>query len=112
MSQGRQANKATQTGAIRSEDHRQVAGKIDRTNRVSHVMNIGWVKPGFTSIGAGPFWLGADQTHSCTIRIVAHFPVGSEEITHISISKKIRRPMGTIQYADFPVIRVFRDQLL
>src|SRR5690242_19679388 len=69
------AYKSAQAGAVRSQYYRHVAGKIHTADGVGIVMNIGWMQPGLTAVGAGPPRLRADQAHAAAAGVVMHLPV-------------------------------------
>src|ERR1700730_17279404 len=63
----RRTHKATEAGAIRTENHGHVPGEIDGTDGVGVVMNIGGMKPRFTTVLTRPDWLRTDQANSRTV---------------------------------------------
>jgi hypothetical protein len=80
LDHGRRADEATQAGAVRPEDHRHVAGEVDRADRVGVVMDVGRVQPGLAAVGRAPIRVWADQTHAGAAGVVMHLPVGAKKV--------------------------------
>ena len=58
------ADEAPEAGAIGAQNHRHVAGEIDRADGIRVVVNVGRMKARLAAIGAHPLRLGTDQAHA------------------------------------------------
>ncbi len=75
LHKGDRTDEATQTGTIRTEYDRHVAGEIHRADGIGIVMNVGGMQAGFTPIATRPLRLGTNQAHTGTTGVVMHLPI-------------------------------------
>ena len=76
LGDGHRADETAEAGAILGQDHREVAGEVDRADGVFAVMHIGRVQAGFAAVGARPARFRAAQAHAEAVGVVVHFPCG------------------------------------
>ena len=88
------ADEAAQAGAVRTEDHRHVAGEVYRADGVGVVVDVGRMQPGFAAVGAGPVRLGSDQADAGAAGVVVHLPVGGEEGLDVVVGEEVGAPWG------------------
>ena len=112
LNNGNWADKSPQTGPIRAEDDRHVAGKIDFTDGIGVVVDIGRVQAGFAAITPRPLGFRADEPHAGAAGVVVHFPLGRKKLRNIGLGEKIRSAVRSIQHGDFPMVGITGDQLL
>jgi hypothetical protein len=103
---GRGADEAAQAGAVRTEDHRHVAGVVDAADGVGVVVDVGGMQAGLTAIGSRPARLRTDQPHAGATRVVVHFPGGGVERLDVPGREEVGRAMRSIIHADRPVVAV------
>ena len=77
------ADEAAQGRAVRSEDHRHVAGEVDRADGVGVVVDVARMQSGFAAVLARPARLRADQSDAGRIGIVVDLPIGGEECVDV-----------------------------
>ncbi len=97
-------HKATQGGAVRPQDHRHVAGEIHGAHGVGVVVNVGRVHARFAAVAARPLRFRAHQADAGAAGVVVHLPVGAEEGGHVVVGEKVRRAVGAVDHAQFPVV--------
>ncbi len=96
------ADEAAEARAVGTEDHRHVAGEIDRADRIGVVVDVGWVKTRFAAIGPRPFRLRADQADAGAVGIVVDLPIGGEEGGDVLFGEEVRRAVRPVENADLP----------
>ncbi len=106
----RRADEAAEARTVGAEDHRHVAGKVDRANGVGVVVDVRRMQAGLAAVAAGPLGLGPDQTHAGATGVVVHFPVGLEEACDVGIGEEIRGAVRPVQHTDLPLMAVLRPR--
>ena len=110
LGDGHRADEAAETRAVLGQDHREVAGEVDRTDGVLVIVQVGRMQPGFAAVGARPGGFRAGQADTQAVGVVVHLIVSAEEGIDGLLGEIIRRAVGTVQYLDFPMLRIVRDQ--
>ena len=87
---------------VGAEDHRHVAGEVDRADGIGVVVDVARMQPRLAAILARPARLGPDQTDAGRIGIVMDLPIRGEERVDVIRREEIRRAMRTVEHADVP----------
>src|SRR5262249_16608999 len=66
------ADKAAEAGAVGSEIHRHIPGKIHCANGISIVVDVRGMQPRFSTVGTSPNRFWSDQPDAGAIGIVMH----------------------------------------
>ncbi|MNC31702.1 hypothetical protein D3C75_800300 [compost metagenome] len=103
------ANKPAEAWAVTRQNHREIAGKIHRANRIFAVMNIGRMQARFSTVSTRPLRFRANQPHAEAVGVVVNLPFGLKKCLHGFRREEIRRAVWPVQHADFPHIAVLRN---
>ena len=95
---GDRTDETAEARPVRPEDHRHIAGKIDRAHRVRIIVNIRRMQSRFAAAVAGPQRLGSNQAHAGAAGVKMNLPVGGEKSRDIRRRKKLRRAVGAINH--------------
>ena len=98
LDDGHRADEAAQARAVRTEDHRHIAGEVHRADGVGVVMDIGWMQAGLAAALAHPLGFRADQAHPGAAGVEVHFPVGGEEARDVALGEVFRRAVRTVDH--------------
>jgi hypothetical protein len=85
------ADKAPEARAIRAEDHRHIAGKINRANGIRVIVNIRRMQPRFAAAVTGPLRFRPISRTPVRLELM-HFPLGGEKGRHIRRGKNSGAP--------------------
>ena len=101
-------DKPAQAGAVRTEDNRHVAGKVDCADGVGIVVNIGRMQAGLAAVCPGPFRFRSNQAHAGAAGVVMHLPGSGKESVDILWREKIGCTMWPVHHMQCPVLAVLR----
>ena len=110
LGDGHRADETAEAGAVLGQDHREVAGEVDRADGVFAVVHVGWVQAGFAAVGPRPARFRAAQTYTEAVGGVVHLPLGGEEFLDGFSGEEVRRTVRAIEHADVPGGAVAGDQ--
>ena len=111
LGDGHRTHKAAEAGAVLGENHGHVAGEVDGADGVFAVVDVRGVQARFAAVGPGELGLGSVQADAQAVGVVVHLPVLLEELFDGLLGEEIRRAVGAIEHADFPVVRVIRNEV-
>ena len=92
LGDGHRADEAAEAGPVAGQDHREVAGEIDRADGVLAVVHVGRMQTGFAAV-LSPIRASAPPGAE-TVGVVMHLPVGSEEGLYRFGGEKSGAPCG------------------
>ena len=81
--------KPAEARAVRSNDHRHVAGEHDRADAVSAVEDVRRVQPGLAAVGARPVRARADESYSCAVRVLIDDPARLEQLLQSLLGQEL-----------------------
>jgi hypothetical protein len=102
----RRTHETAQAGAIRTQDHRHVAGEVDGADRIGVVVDVRGVQAGLAAVGAGPLRARPDQTHTGAAGVVVHLPIRVEERLDVVAGEEVRGAVRAVEDPQVPVVPV------
>ena len=100
------ADEAAEARPVRTEDDGHVARVVDRSDRVSVVVDVRRVKARLSAVAPRPARRGTDETDAGAVRVVVDLPRRVVESGDVVLGEEVRRSVGPVEDADLPDLRV------
>ncbi|CAH0314473.1 hypothetical protein SRABI106_04148 [Rahnella aquatilis] len=108
---GYRADETAEAWPVAGQNHREIAGEINRADGVFAVMHIRRMQTGFAAVLSRPLRFRTDQPHAETVGVVVHLPFCGEERIDGVFGEEIRRTVRPVKHTDIPDVAVRRHDI-